>query len=376
MSKGFDIAKRVSKAENVSPAADIDWDEYENILGSDVVGPIKADYDAAPVANLDAEIESSVAASKKSMDDLKAHVDAIDERTKPVKAAAAKELEILERSRTNENTTLEEVMRRYPHLYKQVMQNLEDENYDNRFPAIDEAAIRLSTIKSQWDSSTHGKLTEDKLNEVVAEMESFVPPKPAQYGDYTYADFTDEEKATVARAHEALGVELTDELIAEYEAQPDPFSLTEAELAETDEGALRQLMHDEVTKDGLIDRAILVHDRIEKLRNTGDLVPNPDVVERIENSIGDNRIHRLSEADFEGKSADDLNQLAQAAAAEKDFYRASMFLYEAKVLEGEIDPAVRGGESYSGICNLMMQMSDNLLTVQETGKRPQFGFKL
>ena len=50
-----------------------------------------------------------------------------------------------------------------------------------------------------------------------------------------------------------------------------------------------------------------------------------------------------------------------------------MFLYEAKVLEGEIDPAVRGGESFSGVCNLMMQMSDNLITVQETGKRPQFG---
>ena len=53
--------------------------------------------------------------------------------------------------------------------------------------------------------------------------------------------------------------------------------------------------------------------------------------------------------------------------------QASMFLYEAKVLEGEIDPAVRGGESFSGVCNLMMQMSDNLITVQETGKRPQFG---
>ena len=73
---------------------------------------------------------------------------------------------------------------------------------------------------------------EDKLNEVMAEMNSYSPPKAAQYGDYSYADFTDEEKGAVAAAHEAFGVELTDELIAEYDSQPDPFSLTEAELAE------------------------------------------------------------------------------------------------------------------------------------------------
>ena len=93
-------------------------------------------------------------------------------------------------------------------------------------------AIRLSTIKTQWDSSKYGKLTEDKLNEVVTEMNSYAPPAPPQYGDYTYSDFTDEEKAAVAQAHEAFGVELTDELIAEYDSHPDPFSLTEAELAE------------------------------------------------------------------------------------------------------------------------------------------------
>ena len=63
-------------------------------------------------------------------------------------------------------------------------------------------------------------------------MDSYSVPKAQQYGDYTYADFTDEEKASVARAHEALGVELTEDLIAEYESHPDPFSLTEAELAE------------------------------------------------------------------------------------------------------------------------------------------------
>lgn len=178
----------------------------------------------------------------------------------------------------------------------------------------------------------------------------------------------------MAKAHEDFGVELTDELIAEYDSQPDPFSLTEAELAETDEGVLRSLLHDEVMKDGLIDRAILLHDHINKLRDNGDLVPNPDVVERIEASIGDNSIERVTEADFEGKSAEELTQLAEEAAAVEDYYRASMFLYEAKVLEGEIDPSVRGGESYSGTANLMMQMSDNLINVQETGKRPQFGF--
>lgn len=373
LSKGFEVGKRVSKAENVSPVDEINWDEYEAVLGKDVVGPMKAEYDATPVSNLDAEIESSVKASKAKMDALKAHVDEIDERNKPVKEAAAKQLEILERSRTTENTTLEEVMRRYPHVYKTVMKQIDDENYNTQYPAIDESAIRLATIKAKWDSAKDGKLTEDKLNEVVSDMDSYTIPKAQQYGDYTYADFTDEEKASVARAHEALGVELTDELIAEYESTPDPFSLTEAELAETDEGVLRQTMHNVVVGDGPIDRAILLHDRIEKLRETGQLVPNPDVVERIEQSLGDNSIVRMTEDEFEGKSAEELTKLSQEAAASGDYYRASMFLYEAKVLEGEIDPSVRGGESYSATCNLMMQMSDNLITVQETGKRPQFG---
>ena len=68
----------------------------------------------------------------------KAHVDEIDARSQPIKEAAAKELEVLQRSRTTENTTLEEVMRRYPHVYKTVMDKIEDENYDTRYPAIDQ----------------------------------------------------------------------------------------------------------------------------------------------------------------------------------------------------------------------------------------------
>ena len=63
-------------------------------------------------------------------------------------------------------------------------------------------------------------------------MDSYSPPKAPQWGDFTYADFSDEDKAAVAKAHDYFGVELTDELIAEYEAQPDPFNLTEEELAE------------------------------------------------------------------------------------------------------------------------------------------------
>ena len=92
-------------------------------------------------------------------------------------------------------------------------------------------------------------------------------------------------------------------------------------ILQTDEGVLRQLLHDEVLKDGIIDRAILLHDRIEKLRNTGELVPNPDVVERIEASIGDNTIVRMTEEEFEGKSAAELTQLATEAAAVEDYYR-------------------------------------------------------
>ena len=79
-------------------------------------------------------------------------------------------------------------------------------------------------------------------------------------------------------------------------------------------------------KDGVIDRAILIYDRINKLRDTGDLVPNPDVVERIESSLGDNSITRLTEEDFEGKSSEELTTLAQEAAAVEDYYRVCIHL--------------------------------------------------
>ena len=85
-------------------------------------------------------------------------------------------------------------------------------------------------------------------------------------------------------------------------------------------------MHDEVMKDGMIDRAILIHDRIAKLRDTGELVPNPDVVERIETGLGDNSITRMTEEDFEGKSAEELTALAQEAAAVEDYYRVCIRL--------------------------------------------------
>ena len=98
-------------------------------------------------------------------------------------------------------------------------------------------------------------------------------------------------------------------------------------ILQTDEGVLRQTMHNVVVGDGPIDRAILLHDRIEKLRETGQLVPNPDVVERIEQSLGDNSIVRMTEDEFEGKSAEELTKLSQEAAASEDYYRVRMCCY-------------------------------------------------
>lgn len=374
LSGSFDISKRQSKAEAASPLPDIDWAQYESVLGKDVVGPMKAEYEATPATELDAEIASSVDQSKKRMNQLKAEVNRINEENKPIKAMAAKQLKVLGRSRTTENTTLEEVARRYPEIHKEVMQKLADEDYNTDFPAIDQSAIRLASIKKHWDSSKRGKLTEEKLNETVALMEDLSPPKPKEWADRSYADFSDESKTQLAAMAEKLDIELTDELIAEFDSASDPFSLTTEELAETDEGKLTLAMESEVKKGEFADRAILLFDRINHLRDTGVLVPNPDVVERIEASKGDNRIIRMTEDELEGRSAEELHALAESAAADEDYYRGLMYSYESKVLSGEIDPKVRGFITYSGRCNLLMQMVDNMITVQETGKRPQFAF--
>lgn len=379
LSGSFDISKRMAKADGTSALAEIDWAHYESVLGSDVVGPMKADYEATPTANLDAEIESSIGKRREQIDHLKSEVDRIDEESKPVKEIAAKQLKVLEANRTTEHTTLEEVSRRYPDIHQEVMKNIEDENYDTRFPAIDQSALRLATIKEKWDSSKFGKMTEESLNSLVAEMEDLAaPPKPKAWGDVSYTDFSDQDKDDMVAYSEKIGVELTDELIAEFDAMPDPFSLTADELAETDEGKLFQAMHNEVEKDGGIDRAILLHDRINYLRDTGDLVPNPDVVEQTEASLGlgDNTIARMTDDEFEGKTVDELTALATEAADVEDYYRATMYSYEAKVLNGDIDPTVRGIGSFSGQVNLMMQMGDNYITAAETKKRPQFAYYL
>merc|ERR1712196_349576 len=110
----IDIAKRATKADNVSASAEIDWAHYESVLGKDAVAPLKAEYEATPVKELDAEIESSVNKAKSQMEKLKTDVAAISADAEALTATAASQLAVLERTRTDEDTTLEEVLRRHP----------------------------------------------------------------------------------------------------------------------------------------------------------------------------------------------------------------------------------------------------------------------
>jgi len=372
-SERLDIAKRANKADNVSALPEIDWAHYENILGKDVVGPMKAEYDATPVTELDSEIESSVNKAKSQMEKLKSEVATISDEAEALTNTADAQLAVLERTRTDEDTTLEEVLRRYPDIYNELMKNIEEENFDTNFPTLDLNAMRLAAIKNNYD----GKLTEEVVNEIVAEMEAMDAPTEdgsLTYESASYEDFSDEAKADLASLHEEVGVELTPELIAEYDAIADPSKLTAEEAAETDEGSICAAIQanlNSLNADASPEKALALYDHLQSLRASGDLVANPAAVASLTASVGGIPIVRLTEQDFEGKSADDLSALAKDAEASGDLYRACMYLYEAQVLNGEIDPSA-SDDSYSGNTNTLVQMSENIQTLAETGKRPEY----
>merc|ERR1712232_339748 len=222
--------------------------------------------------------------------------------------------------------------------------------------------------------------SEDGLNEIVAEMEAMDAPAVhgATYDTLSYADMSEESQAELASLHTEMGVALTPELIAEYDAMADPSTLSASEASETDEGkicAAIQANLNMTNADASPEKALALYDHLESLRSSGDLVFNPAAVAALSAGLGGSPIQPMEESDFEGKSADELSELSQQAEADGDLYRASMYLYEAQVLNGDIDVTARG-HCYSGTSNLFMQMSENIQNLAAPGKRPEYAHLL
>jgi len=370
------IAKRQAKADAVKPVADIDWDAYTKILGADAVAPLKAEFESSPIPNADAEVEAAVAAASAKMAGLKETVAEIVDGANALAANASAKLEVLERSRTDLDTTTEDVLRRHPAVYTKIMTNLENEDFDIDFPALDLPAMRLATIKENWDSSKYGPLNEASLAEVTTEMDALKEGgNDVSFNRAKYADFSDVAKDNLQKLHEVAGVELNAELIAEYDALADPSVLTPAEKATTEDAALVEMMayHSEMVHDDaylLKAQALLKH--YQALERRGELVKNPVAMEKVSQK---HFTHKMPEAmdlaEFEGKTAEELEALSDQAEARGDQYQAIMYLYESAVQRGKIDPTARGN-SDSGDVNYIMQMIENVRDMHEKKYVPKW----
>jgi len=369
------ISKRQSVADATKPLPEIDWDAYTAVLGADAVAPIKAEYESQPAADVDAEVSKAVARTSSKMAELKDSVTEIVAGADALATQAAQELKVLERSRTDENTSLEEVLRRYPEIYETLVDRLENENFDINYPAVDAAAIRLATVKQHWDTEKLGPLTEEAIAEVVEEMDALQSESAGNevtFDQLRYSDFSDDKKAEFEEMHKQLGLELTDDLIAQYDALPDPRQLTVAETAIKDEAEIvKQIeFHLNIDNDGAsYHKAEAFYQHMADLRHSGDLVANVAGMERFRIENCTHSLAPMEIEQFEGKSAEELASLAEDSAAAGNYYEACMYLYESKVVDGTIDPTARN-DSFSGAANLSMQMSENMVEFSSTGRKP------
>jgi len=376
--------KRQEKAASASLDADIDFEAYKKILGAKEVNAIKKEYEAFSYTDFESDKKAELAALQEALDQT---VAAIYEQSANLTAAAAEasvELAELERTRTTLETTLSDVIRRNPELHAELEARIANEDWDTDSKPIDVNALRLEAIEKNWDASTLGTLDENAQKEFLDEIES-LEQQSASSAD---AEVPEHIVNYISEWHSLLGRTEDFAGLRQFAAAN---TVTDADREITNERELWSAI-DMATELCMFDRAKGLIEHAEALKASGDLVVDEawrdaetkrmttarhhqdynspvapeDLVRLARCTVGVNlrperRVSLFTHAcvsrrfhcvfSQEGKSAEELADLATEAAGRSDFYRASHYMYASRVKSGDINPDDKDLRSFSGFAN-------------------------
>lgn len=347
--------KRKEKAASAQESAPIDFDSYKEILGAKEVDAIRKEYEAFSYTDFEAEKNAELAELQSALAET---VAAIDEQSANLSAAAAQaseELAELERTRTTLETSIDDVMRRNPEVVAELEQRLANEDWDTESKPIDVNALRLEAIEKNWDSSTLGALDEDTQKAFIEEIEAL---EASNASNDIQEEMPEHLQKYINEWHDLLG--RTPDL-ASARAFAAANQVTDADRAVTNERELWTAI-DAATELGQFERAHGLIEHAKALRASGDIVEDPAWRESEVAKLTTARSHQdyntpVSEEEIAGLSAAELESLADEAADNSDFYRASHLIYAARVASGDVNPNESNLETLSGIANHFIKSS-------------------
>lgn len=351
--------KRKEKAASAALDNKIDFDAYKEVLGAEEVEAIRKEFESFQYSDFETEKKQEL---QQLQSDLASTIAAIEEQSASLTAAAAaasEELKELRRTRTTLETSLNDVIRRHPDLHAELQERIANEDWDTDTKPIDVNALRLETIEKNWDASTLGTLDENAQKEFLDEIASL----EAQSTSGSSADepLAEAVSTYISEWHGMLGRTEDVDAMRSFAAAN---TVTDEDLAITNERELWTAI-DTATELCMFERAKGLIEHAEALKASGEIEVDEAWRASETKKMTTARHHQdyntpVSAEDIEGKSAEELAELAQAAAARSDYYSASHYMYASRVASGEVDGKATDLNTFSGFANHFYRVSQGM----------------
>ena len=164
-----DIAKRKDSAQALQAPSEIDWKSYEDMIGADEVAKIKKEFESFKYTDFEQNVSKEKAEMEAKFADVKAQLQAQQDELAQFSQDAEAQLEETSLNYTTEDTTLEEVLQRYPDLDAKYDRQIENHDWDtDDVESVDINAKRVAIMEERYDASLHdGKKFDESVQKEV-----------------------------------------------------------------------------------------------------------------------------------------------------------------------------------------------------------------
>jgi len=172
--KVAELRKRQEAAIVPGSVEPIDWAAFKERLGDGAaVDKVKAQFDAHQYSNFDANKADELAGLESTKEQALAELGAKQAEMAQFSADAAAQLAELRRNVTTADTTLDDVLARYPEINAQMEADIDDHYWDcDNVAPVDIQAQRMALIKERWNTKAFGALDEGTMKEFLDEVEA------------------------------------------------------------------------------------------------------------------------------------------------------------------------------------------------------------
>lgn len=368
--------KRKAQAAAVSLNNSIDFDKYTEVLGADEVAKIRKEFESFSYTDFESAKDEELASVRSS---LAKTVSAINDQTAEAKALNQEAKDDLAQEVTfghvsRDLTVSDTAILLGPEIAEEFANNLENDMWDDQPDPPDINSQRLVELQENWDASVLGPLDENTQKLALEEMATLsAAPSGLDAND----------RAQVEAIAAELGVEGFD-IDDALKNLSGADSVTEEELEIRNEREIWRLI-DEANEKTHFGRAQKLLENAQRLKAEGlieeDATWRAQVVKKAERHalLAENAgaTHLISRAELGGLSPEEITAKANAAAELGNYVMAAQYLYEAKVLNGDINPDDFSGRSVSSAANIIRCMlldsitPDDGLGVLERANTPE-----